>query len=311
MIDSLYGITICPMIIVQVLLDPFYRFSKSIFKCKLRLPTAEFTSLGVIADQSHDFTFGRPDPCRILFDRHVFRAYQMNYHFDYCADGFTSAGAKVDDLPYCLIAQNDFYEALRNILDKSHIADRFQGTHIDLLKGHRLSYGGGYKSPRRLPWTKGIEWPHRYYRQFKAVVIRLYHLVRPNLACRIGGLPLQGMFLVDRNINGSTICLAGRRVHQSRYLFIHAGLQYIHGSLHIYHDIIIWSHIAIRYPDQRCQMKNVVTTLDGFPYKEGVPNVAEDRFDAFLGFRRQVCKHTPVAATVVFDKCRNSRPFLK
>ena len=178
-----------------------------------------------------------------------------------------------------------------------------------VLLDKRLRDDGGDDGTGRLARPKGVERADGDHGQVVSAIKTFGQFIGADLAGRVGGLSLQGMFLVNGSAAGGAIDLAGGGVDQARDTQFAAGHQHIERAHEVDLSHFVRMAVGVRDGDQSPEMEDQPTVPRGLENRLAVAQVTGNHFQAFGQFGGQKSQEARVAARVVAHKGAHTRTF--
>ncbi len=145
-----------------------------------------------------------------------------------------------------------------------------------IIAHQRLRDDRRYHRPRRLPRAVGVERPYRGDGDVKRPVETLGDLVGPDLARRVGGLPLERVVLVDGDVAGGPVDLARRCVDDLLDAGIPGRLKDVERTDDVRLHRLPGTGVGVGDGDERTQVEDDVDAPDGAPDGVGIPQIAHE-----------------------------------
>ena len=166
-------------------------------------------------------------------------------------------------------------KAKQHIGDEVEITGGAQLAQLNLgLTGQQLGDDGGNNRTLALTGTVGVEGTNDGHRQIEAAVEAFGQTVGTNLGGRVGALALIRMLLVDGNIQGGAVHLAGGGDHHALGVQLAGGVQHVQGALDVGVYIAVGAVVAEGDGNQSGQMVHMLLTAHCGAHTVGVTHVA-------------------------------------
>ena len=188
---------------------PFDGCLEAITDAVFRLKTSQLADLGVVAPEAKDFGLARTDALLVGKELNI-AIHQFADEVERVPDGNLVVGTDIHSLANRLIATRQGQETTAGISHIVEIASGSNVTQLDLL--HTI---GDLADDRRdncagrLTRPVSIERPCDGKRQIEGVEEAHRHCVGADLGRAVGGLRLERMLFVDRNVLRRTVDFTG------------------------------------------------------------------------------------------------------
>ena len=158
------------------------------------------------------------------------------------------------------------------------------------LRGDGRDHGA-----RRLARPVRVERPQRDDRDAEAQVVALGELVGGDLRCRVRGLRLEWMRLVDRDAKRGAVHLARRGVHDPCGPEVAGRLENVQRPRRVRVEVGLRRAIRVRDPDQRGKVVDDRRVTDELAHGARIADIGRDDLDLGHHLGRQVVEPAPRA----------------
>ena len=282
------------LITVDIPGNPFDRPVQALIQGHGRSPTQAPARQAVIGDQAQHFR---------LFGAQAFRsdddldrpAQLSNDHIRQVPNPNVLTNPQVEHAAFDPLFFCSANETGHGILHIGEITRGIQAAQVERAAGEGLADDGWDDRTGGLARAVGIERADGYDRQGIGAIKTFHHFIGPDLAGRIGRLPLQRMRFRYGDLAGGAIHLAGGSMDQALHAEVAAGQQNIQGPHEIRFGHFQRMDIGIRDGDGCAQMENDLAARQRSPDSLRIPQIPGDRFDAGESFRGEQAQQAGVA----------------
>ncbi len=222
---------------------------------------------------------------------------------DQLADGQVVAPADVDHAADGGVAGGDRHESARGVLDVSQVPPWLQAAKLHPGPCQCLADDRGDDGAGRLPRAERVERAEDRDRQLKRLVIAQSQRIGPDLGRRVGGLPLERVFLVNRHPERRPVDLGrGREDDPFEERAYAAGVEHMGGAHHVGLHHVERVLIRIGDGDQGTEVEDPFAVVDGAADGLRVLQVAAMDLDGGDRGRRKPVQVAAVVSPIVADE---------
>src|SRR6266478_3959310 len=282
-------------------LEPTDSRAQSFFERDSWLPFQELARLGVVREQTLDFTLFGADARRVWIHQRL-GAEQFADEGDQVADGDLGASSKVEAAADGLGRIHGGDHSRDGVTDVGEIAGRRERAEFwiqlgqDLYDDRRNHRSCGLPGPIRIKRAHSdgghVERPRVAFNQF----------VGGDLTGGIRRLRLKGMLFVYGHVPSGTEDFAAGSVHESAHAMPQASVEYVLCPAHIHLSHFGGSDVGVGNADDRAKVKDILGRFDKTIHGVWIAEIALDNLHGSPQFQRGVFEPAVGSTAVVANE---------